>query len=243
MVRGVNKAATPPKYVVIAAAIRDRIATDGLGPHALLPSERELGDTHSVSRMTARQALSLLESEGLVYRRPPRGTFVAEPPVTFHIGSFTDEVTRLGRRPAAALLWAEQREPTDAAREAFRAHPGPVHALCRLRLADDEPIAIETTYFPVALTPGLLDLPLDGSLWRMLRDKYGIVPARSKATIRSVVIDNASCARLRIRTASAGVLLTRRSFDQTGRCFEFAQDTYRADRAVFEVEATVSTPK
>ncbi len=97
-----------PLYMTIAADVRDRIATEQLGPHTLLPSERELAEVHGVSRMTARQALSLLESEGVVYRKPPRGTFVAEPRVRFHVGSFSEEVARMGRRPAARLLWAEQ---------------------------------------------------------------------------------------------------------------------------------------
>ena len=49
----------------------------------------------------ARQALTLLENQGYVYRRPPRGTFVAEPRVLFRVGSFSAEVTRAGRRPGA----------------------------------------------------------------------------------------------------------------------------------------------
>ena len=73
-------AAVIPRYIAIAAIVRDRIATEQLGPHTLLPSERELAQQHGVSRMTARQALSLLESEGVVYRKPPRGTFVAVEP-------------------------------------------------------------------------------------------------------------------------------------------------------------------
>ena len=76
-----NQPPATPRYIAIAALVRDRIATEQLGPHTLLPSERELAEQHGVSRMTARQALSLLESEGVVYRKPPRGTFVAEPRV------------------------------------------------------------------------------------------------------------------------------------------------------------------
>ena len=94
-----RRAAATPRYLAIAAQLRDRIVVDQLGPHTLLPSERELAEQHRVSRMTARQALSLLESEGVVYRRPPRGTFVAEPRVRFHVGSFSEEVSRLGRHP------------------------------------------------------------------------------------------------------------------------------------------------
>jgi GntR family transcriptional regulator len=232
--------ATSPIYVTIAGELRDRITTQHLAPHTLLPSERELGEEHGVSRMTARKALALLENEGYVYRRPPRGTFVAEPRVAFHIGSFTDEITRMGREPGALLQWAEERTPSPSAREALDLHSGElVHALQRVRLADDEPIAIETTYFPASLTPGLLEQDLRGSLWAVLRRAYGIHPAEASATLQSIVIDDASCALMRLRSASPGILLTRRTRDSSGRCIEFARDVYRADRASFEVTAVI----
>lgn len=244
--RGINSSATSPIYVTIAAELRDRITGEALAPHTLLPSERELSEQFGVSRMTARSALTLLENEGYLYRRPPRGTFVAEPRVGFRIGSFSDEITRMGRRPGASVLWAEEREPTSSAREAFGLPEGAtVHALQRLRFADDEPIAIESTYFPATLTPGLLAEDLGGSLWALLRERYDIVPVQSTASIQSIVIDATSCARLEVRSASPGILLTRRTTDAQGRCIEFARDVYRADRASFEVTADIpghSTP-
>jgi GntR family transcriptional regulator len=230
----------PSAYVRIAGELRDRILGKQMPPHTLLPSERELSEQHGVSRMTARHALALLESEGYVYRRRPRGTFVAEPRVSFHIGSFSDEITRMGKEPGAHVLWAERRHPTISAQQAFGLDANDwVHALQRLRFADDEPIAIETTYFPADLTPNFIDEDLQGSLWKVLRTQYGVAPVSATATIESIVIDDSSCARLRIRPASPGLLLTRVSRDSYGRCIEFARDVYRADRARFEVEATI----
>jgi GntR family transcriptional regulator len=232
--------AAPSTYVRIAGELRDRILGEPLPPHTLLPSERELGEQYAVSRMTARHALALLESEGYVYRRPPRGTFVAEPRVPFRIGSFSDEITRMGRHPGAEVLWAERRAPTISAQQAFQMPPdGAVHALQRLRYADEEPIAIETTYFPAELTPGMLAEDLGGSLWDLLRAKYDVVPVTATASIESIVIDDTSCARLGVRSASPGILLTRTSRDEQGHCVEFARDVYRADRARFEVQAVI----
>jgi GntR family transcriptional regulator len=235
----------PPSsaYVRIAAELRNRILGNQLAPHTALPSERELSDQHGVSRMTARHALALLESEGYVYRKRPRGTFVAESRVSFQIGSFSDEITRKGKEPGAQVLWAERRHPTISAQQALGLGADDwVHALQRLRFADQEPIAIETTYFPAKLTPGLIDEDLHGSLWEVLRNKYNVTPVNATATIESIVIDDPSCAHLRIRPASPGLLLTRWSCDNDGQCIEFARDVYRADRARFEVEATLSPP-
>ena len=229
-----------PAYVAIAATLRDRITVDSLAPHTLLPSERELCDEFEVSRMTARHALTLLENEGAVYRRPPRGTFVAEPRVNFRIGSFSDEITRVGLHPGAQVLWSETQEASTVVADALALDsPAQVNALQRLRYADAEPIAIETTYFSAALTPGLLDGPLDGSLWAIIAGRYDVIATDARATLQSIVIDDTSCKRLGVRSASSGILLERRTFDADGRCFEFARDVYRSDRATFEVSASI----
>jgi GntR family transcriptional regulator len=227
--------------VGIAAELRQRILDSHLGPHTLMPSERELSDRYGVSRTTARQALSLLENEGHVYRRPPRGTFVAEPRVRFHIGSFSQEATRMGRHPSAELLWAKAMRDATAAQAALGLDDdSPVHAFHRLRLMEDEPIALETTYFPADLTPGMLDINVDGSLWEVVRKTYGVRLERSEAVLESIVLDEDSCSRLRVRAASNGILLTRKTYDGAGRCVEYARDVYRADRAAFEVTASVA---
>ncbi len=232
-----------PRYVEIANELREHIESAALAPHTLLPSERELSETHRVSRMTARQALTLLENEGYVYRRPPRGTFVAEPRVLFRLGSFSAEVARAGRHPGARLLWAEIATPSPSVQDALGLAAGEqVHALQRLRLADAEPLAIETTYIPAALTPGLLQQPLEGSLWTLLRDNYGIVPTHARATLQFIVTDDRSASLLRLRSAAPGILQTRKTYDQSGRCIEFARDIYRADRAAFEFDAIVQPP-
>jgi GntR family transcriptional regulator len=240
-VTGERRLSTPPRYLVIAAQVRDRITVEQLGPHTLLPSERELAEQHGVSRMTARQALSLLENEGLVYRRPPRGTFVSEPRVRFHIGSFSEEVSRLGRRPAARLLWAERQEPTPSVRLALDLDAGTmVHVFHRLRTVDDVPFALETTFLPADLTPGILDLADEGSLWATLRDRYGVELGRSTAVLESIVLDDSSSAQLNVRPGSAGTLLTRTTFGTGDRRVEYARDVYRADRASFEVSVDLT---
>jgi GntR family transcriptional regulator len=228
--------------VGIAADLRDRILSQQLAPHTLVPSERELCEQYGVSRMTARQALTLLESEGHVYRRPPRGTFVAEPRVRFRVGSFSHEASRLGKAASAQLLWARElpaeraeRAALDLSEDAF------VNALYRLRLMDNEPIALEKTFYPAELTPGMLDKTEDGSLWEVLADNYGIDIVRCDAVIESIILNEESTDLLKVRAASPGTLLTRMSFDAEGRCVEYAQDVYRADRAAFEVSASMAT--
>src|SRR5512132_4007754 len=56
----------PAKYRQVADDLRGAIERGEVSPGEQLPGESELGDVYGVSRLTIRQALSLLRNEGLV---------------------------------------------------------------------------------------------------------------------------------------------------------------------------------
>lgn len=227
-----------PAYARIAFALREQLRD--LPAHTALASEREIGERYGVSRMTARQAVGLLESEGAVYRRPPRGTFVAEPRVQFHIGSFTEEVTRMGLTAQARVLSASTQQATGGqAQELGIGRRDRVHTLLRVRLADGEPMAIENTTIPARLAPTLLSHDLTGSIWQLMRGEFQVGPARASVVLESRSLDFESSQLLNLREAAPGIVLTRRTVDQAGRCFEYAVDIYRADRAAFKFSTDV----
>src|SRR5687767_4591784 len=102
-----------PRYYEIEQALRARIAE--LAPDEPLPSDAMLVEEFGVSRMTARNAVQRLVQEGLVYRVPGRGTFVARAPAhrqASTVLSFSDEMRRRGREPRSRLLDRTTREPT-----------------------------------------------------------------------------------------------------------------------------------
>ena len=65
-----------PRMRQIADELREQIETGALPPGALMPSEPEVARSYGGSRQTARSALQLLEQQGLVIVRPPRGRIV-----------------------------------------------------------------------------------------------------------------------------------------------------------------------
>jgi len=69
---------TKPKYALLADALRLEIDAGDYQPGDKLLSEHELAARHSLSRQTVRQALSVLESEGLIERRHGSGSIVKE---------------------------------------------------------------------------------------------------------------------------------------------------------------------
>lgn len=232
-----------PAYVRISDDLRARISAGDLRPHASLPPERELCLEHGVSRMTARRALTVLESEGFVYRDyrdGKRGTFVAEPRIELRLGSFSREISKAGRHPGAELLWAEKKPASVTHAGALGIDAGAaVFALQRLRRSDNEPLALETTFYPAHIMPGFLEEDLSGSLWDVLRNQYTIIPARTVANLEVVVLDQEASQLLQTRQAAAGLRLVRRTFDKQGKCFEYAEDIYRADRVSLVIDRQI----
>ena len=228
-----------PAYLRIASELRTRIESGEFPLGSPLPAERELCVELGVSRMTVRRALGVLEQDGRVHRDGTRGTFVSEPRVRLRLGSSHRRSPR--RAPAWRRAVLGGRTASGCRRRGRpRSRAGhPVYALRRLRRSNDEPLAVETTYYRADLVPGLLDGDLSGSLWEEVRRRFDITLSRTSAELEVVVLDSETSAHLGSRHASGGLQLTRRTFTDSGACLEFAVDVYRADRVSLIIERSV----
>jgi GntR family transcriptional regulator len=249
MNRRVRESAAPParfvpRYYEIEQALRTRIAD--LKPDDPLPSDAMLCEEFGVSRMTARNAVQRLSQEGLVYRVPGRGTFVAEPPVHRQAGnllSFTEEMRRRGREPSSVLLSRDVREPGPA--EASRLQLGTgaqVVAIRRLRMADDEPVAIEEAVFPATIAPVLERADLER---RSLHDtlvESGHVPTMGRARLGAEAAGTGDAELLRVAVGSPLLVEKRVIHDQDGRPLELCESRYAGDRYGLDVQFDVELP-
>jgi len=67
-----------PLFLQMVSALRRRIESGVWPPGTKIPSLEELAEEFGVARATARQAVSALESDGLIWRKQGKGTFVNE---------------------------------------------------------------------------------------------------------------------------------------------------------------------
>ena len=233
-----------PRYYEIEQALRARIAD--LKADDPLPSDAMLCEEFGVSRMTARNAVQRLAQEGIVYRVPGRGTFVAEPPVHRQAGnllSFTEEMRRRGRVPSSQLLDRSVREPRPAEASRLQLQPDTlVLALRRLRVADEEPMAIEEAIFPAALAALLQNADLEH---RSLHDTLvegGHVPTMGRARLGAEAAGPDDAALLGVPLGSPLLVEKRVIHDQDGRPLELCESRYAGDRYGLDVQFDVELP-
>ena len=104
----------------------------------------------------------------------------------------------------------------------------------RLRLADGEPMSIDTSHLPARRFPGLRrQLERHASLYETLRTGYGIQLAEAEETIETVLADPHDARLLGVDAGIPLLLLSRHAIDTTGQPVEWAQSWYRGDRYKF----------
>ncbi len=230
-----------PLHQQLKAVIEDRIATSEWLPGTQVPSERELCEQFKISRITVRQAISALVMEGRLTRTQGRGTFVAYPRIQqqlTNLTGFTQDMQARGKRPDAHVL---QLELIDALPNIVRAlqlrNGDKVILIKRLRLADGEPVAVETDYLPDAMCHGLIKENLNGrSLYDILIKNYSIVPTRAEQQLEAVPCPAAEAKLLSVRTGSPVLHIHRTTFSRDGRPFEMVESFYRGDKYIFYAE-------
>jgi len=188
-----NNASSRPLYLQLQDFLLDEM--ESYVPEQKLPSERDLAERHGVSRMTARQALQSLQQRGLTYTQVGKGTYLKRLPVSRpldKLSSFTDDMQEMSIRPHSQVLAAELIDASDQVAGQLKvATDSRVVLLKRLRLANQQPIAIETAYLAHSRCPGLLsghDFSTH-SLYAVLQERYGLNLAYAEQTIRA---DNAN---------------------------------------------------
>lgn len=213
-----------------------------LPPGSPLPPERSLAADFATSRTTVRQAVAELVVEGRLTRQHGSGTYVAPPKVTqsLDLTSYTQQMRERGVEPGARLLslGLVAADP-DVARRLGLRRGRRVVQLVRLRLADGEPMALETTFLESARFPGLvagLSAAGEGaSLYEVLDRDYGVRPGEAEATVEAALAAPDEAELLDVDTGLPVLLLTQLTLDGDGRPLEWVRSVYRGDRCTLVV--------
>ena len=235
LTRRLDEQSPVPLYHQLRESLFEKIESGEWKPGDRIPTEDELCEMYQISKTTVRQALNALAIEGWLRRKQGRGTYVTEPRIEqgpIELTSFSEEMRRSGLRPASKILELKEIPATSKiAKELELGESESVFMIKRLRLANDEPMGIQTAYLSAALLPGLLDEDLSGSLYQVLEEKYGIIPASAVEMHYATLLDGHEVELLGMSpSGSVGLVAERRAFSQDGRPIEFVSSVMRGDR-------------
>jgi GntR family transcriptional regulator len=237
----IHKSSPLPYYAQLAGILRDAIVAGLLTPGSALPSEAQLGASYQLSRTAVRQALGELAAEGLIRKEKGRGTFVREPRradlVVQEMRGFYDELTERGYAVDTEVLSLTV-EPSTADEATLLDVPtgSDVVRVERLRYADGAPICVTETVVLAARFPGLELRDLrGGSLYKVLREDYGVTVHGGHRMIEAVAADRGHAKHLGVRAGSPLLKLSSLNNDQDGAPFELFTAWYRADRTTFQI--------
>ncbi|MGH3937556.1 MAG: GntR family transcriptional regulator [Pseudonocardiaceae bacterium] len=240
----IDKTDERPPYRQIAAALREAIKLGRLAAGDRLPSESELVERYGVARMTARQAIQELRTEGLVVSEHGRGVFVRSVPVVRRLASerfarehrnrgkaaFSVEAEKVGYSARVDRIKVYEAPATAEVAERLGLRPGEMVVIRDRRyLANNEPVETAISYIPADLARGTAITEQDsgpGGIYARLEERGHILDRfREEVGARMPTPDERRALQL-----SSGVpvlTLVRTAYDAEGRAVEVC-DTIKA---------------
>ncbi|MFF7020776.1 GntR family transcriptional regulator [Streptomyces klenkii] len=240
-----------PKYQRIAADLREAIQAGEYEPGGRLPGENELMASYGVARMTARQALGVLQSEGLAEARKGAGVFVRsfKPIRRRGIQRLAEETWGSGRS-----IWSGEAENRNLAvdRVNVTEQSAPGHVAAALGLAtgtavcvrnrrfvlDGKPVLLSTSYLPADLVADSAIMREDsgpGGTYARLAE-LGAKPVHFREEIRCRMPSGAEAEQLGLTPGTPVILICRTAFADGGRAVELNEMTLDSASYVLEYE-------
>jgi GntR family transcriptional regulator len=223
-------------------ALVGSIETGAARPGDRMPTETELMESYGVSRTTARRALDDLRRNGLVERRPGKGTFVVKPRMDAAIAglhSVTDEIEMLGYRAGARLLSVQEDTADESAAGHLGIAPGdPVLLISRLRTADDRPFYFAYSVLNVTRLPELREADFTApSFYRLFEQVTGRAVARAVQWLSAVPAGPEVARQLKVEPGAPVLQLERVSYLENEIAVESVQAFFQGQSYKFYSES------
>lgn len=234
----IDKGSRVPLYSQLMDILIEEIE-NFLKENEQISSERDICEKYDVSRSTVRQAIAELEREGYIYKVHGKGTFVAPKKLNQDLKkfySFTEEMKKIGRKPISKVLKFEVVCINNEISKRMKIKEGEsVYKFTRLRLADEEPMMLETTYVPYNRFPGIIKDDLEReALYDILKNRFNVFISMAEETFQPTLTSEESAANLNISKDSPSLKIERFTYERED-IIEYTVSIARGDKFKYRV--------
>lgn len=231
-----------PAYIRAKKQILHFIQSRKLTVGDRLPTETELSEQLDIGRLTLREALNALKSDGLIHSVQGRGTFVT---CQFdHIANslnincgVTEMIETAGYRPGVASIRKKLVKADAAVARSLHIPEGTDVLMCgRIRLADDIPVVYSMDYLSPRLAAPFLGVTDENiSLYAFIEDTCGIQMGVCMTELKPVIADKAAAELLDVLQGSPLLRMLATVNDVFGAPLIYADELFRPDKFEFIV--------
>lgn len=231
--RPLDPSSSIPLYQQLEERMLELIATRAFGEDDPLPNEEDIARVTGLSRGTVRRCFKDLVDDGRVVRRRGRGTFVNYHQDDHNMETafnFTAEISALGKRPSSRVLSLRRRAASGGVSKSLRVPEGTkVWEITRVRLANEKPMQIVTAYVPCELCPDLTEDALVSSLYTLIAEASGCVPAKAIEVYEAINLSAREADALCVPKGTPAIRTIRTTYDAYDRPFEASVIVLRGD--------------
>lgn len=234
----VDRRSPIPVYQQIATDIIARISKEEWCIGDKLPSENDLTEEYAASRVTIRQALAKLETEGLIDKQRGRGAFVKAYPVHITQELFLPQAgANIPKIPSGKITMSIV---TDASQQIYNylgiSFGTPLVYLQRFFLKGDKVIGLNQAWFPLDLVPDMAEQALiNNSISDTLQQRYNITFSSVENYFEAIIMDAEMAHMLDTVSSSPALKINSIYKATTGRVVEYALTIWNGKDTRFRV--------
>ncbi|KJR39879.1 MFS transporter [Vibrio navarrensis] len=206
-----------------------------------LPSERELSGLFATTRITIKDALVSLETEGLIYREERRGWYVSPERICYNplSRSHFHQMVRDQHRIAETRLLHVSREMArgEYANVLEIEATTPIYVIERLRFIDGRVVLFVENVLKAALFPAILQENLTGSLTGLYRQKYGYETHRSRFEVVPTSAPAHVAKALNLAQGQPVLKICRVNYKQDGELIDCEFEYWRPDAVMIRIDS------
>jgi GntR family transcriptional regulator len=230
----------PHKYQEISNTLMEAILAGDFPPGSYLPSESTLMKRFGVSRVTIRLALNVLRDASLIVGHQGKGYFVCTLQAVQDLGrlqGFGELMAPLGVETRSEVLSAGIVPAPPAAAAALSVKRGEdLVKIRRIRIAAEEPMSIDVSYFPLSIGQRLLELDLPHTdIFALIENKLGIEIGFADITMTVIPVEADIGRLLNVNEGDVVIRTERLTYDASGRPIDYEHLFVRADCHQFKI--------